>query len=183
MIVLQLFAVLFLVGMNAFFAAAEFSLVAVRSSRVRQLVEAGDPRAKIVELLLADVGRIVSAVQVGITIASLLLGYLGEVTLSAMLSPLVAAIQRPWAAVIAHGAALILAHSSAIPAITSSAATTFRAIRDPRVIQPPSISLGVKKSAECSPAVPTSQPLSAAQNIASFVRPRCGFLLLRRTTC
>ena len=109
MIVLHLFAVLFLVGMNAFFAAAEFSLVAVRSSRVRQLVDAGDPRAKIVESLLGDVGRVVSAVQVGITIASLLLGYLGESTLSAILSPLVAAIPRPWAAVIAHGAALVLA--------------------------------------------------------------------------
>jgi len=109
MIVLQLFAVFFLVGMNAFFAAAEFSLVAVRSSRVRQLVEAGDPRAKIVEHLLGDVGRVVSAVQVGITIASLLLGYLGELTLSNILSPLVAAIPRPWAAVIAHGAALVLA--------------------------------------------------------------------------
>src|ERR1700720_287470 len=109
MIVLHLFAVLFLVGMNAFFAAAEFSLVAVRGSRVRELVEAGHPRAKIVELLLADVGRIVSAVQVGITIASLLLGYLGEVTLSAILAPLVAAIPRPWAVVIAHGTALILA--------------------------------------------------------------------------
>src|SRR5215472_683028 len=109
MIALRLFAVLFLVGMNAFFAAAEFSLVAVRGSRVRQLVEAGDPRAKVVELLLADVGRIVSAVQVGITIASLLLGYLGEVTLFAILAPLVAAIPRPWAAVIAHGSGLILA--------------------------------------------------------------------------
>src|SRR5580704_5606881 len=76
MIVLQLFAVFFLVGTNAFFAAAEFSLVAVRSSRVRQLVDAGDPRAKIVEFLLGDVGRVVSAVQVGITIASLLLDYL-----------------------------------------------------------------------------------------------------------
>ena len=78
MIVLQLFVVLVLVGMNAFFAAAEFSLVAVRSSRVRQLVNAGDPRARIVEFLLADVGRVISGVQVGITIASLVLGYLGE---------------------------------------------------------------------------------------------------------
>ena len=109
MIALQLFAVLFLVSVNAFFAAAEFSLVAVRSSRVRQLVEAGDPRARIVESLLSDVGRVVSAVQVGITIASLLLGYLGELTLSGILSPLVAAIPRPWAAVIAHGAALVIA--------------------------------------------------------------------------
>ena len=109
MIVLELFAVFFLVGMNAFFAAAEFSLVAVRGSRVRLLVEAGDPRAKIVEVLLSDVGRVVSAVQVGITIASLLLGYLGESTLSNILSPLVAAIPRPWAKIVAHGAGLILA--------------------------------------------------------------------------
>src|SRR5215469_18730091 len=109
MVVLHLFAVLFLIGMNACFAAAGFSLVAVRSSRVRQLVEAGDPRAKIVEVLLSDVGRVVSAVQVGITIASLLLGYLGEVTLSAILAPLVAAIPRPWAAVVAHAAGLVVA--------------------------------------------------------------------------
>src|ERR1700751_2261791 len=109
MIVLHLFAVLFLVGMNAFFAAAEFSLVAVRGSRVRQLFEAWGPPPEIVWLLLGDGGRIVSAVQVGITIASLLLGYLGEVTLSAILSPLVAAIPRPWAVVVAHGTGLVLA--------------------------------------------------------------------------
>ena len=59
---LQLFGVLLLVGINAFFAATEFSLVAVRVSRVRQLSEKGDPRAKIVELLLGDIGRVVSGV-------------------------------------------------------------------------------------------------------------------------
>ena len=109
MIVLRLFVVLFLVGMNAFFAAAEFSLIAVRLSRVRQLVEKGDPRAKIVEHLLGDLSRVVSGVQVGITIASLLLGYIGELTLAALLGPLVAAIPRPWAAVVAHGVALVVA--------------------------------------------------------------------------
>src|ERR1700675_3571411 len=88
MIALHLFAVLILVGMNAFFSAAEFSLIAVRVSRVRQLVEEGDPRAKIVEALLSDLGRVVSGVQVGITVASLLLGYFGEVTLAGILSPL-----------------------------------------------------------------------------------------------
>ena len=109
MIVLRLFAVLFLVGMNAFFAAAEFSLVAVRLSRVRQLVEKGDPRAKIVEALLGDLGRVVSGVQVGITIASLLLGYLGETTLAGIFTPLVEMIPRPWAVVVAHASALVLA--------------------------------------------------------------------------
>jgi putative hemolysin len=108
MIAVHLFAVLLLVGMNAFFAAAEFSLVAVRISRVRQLVEEGDPRAKIVEALLADLGRVVSGVQVGITIASLLLGYFGEITLSGIIAPLVAEIPRPWAALLAHSVALIV---------------------------------------------------------------------------
>jgi len=109
MIVLQLFAVLCLVGMNAFFSATEFSLVAVRLSRIRQLADKGDPRAKIVELLLADLGRVVSGVQVGITLASLSLGYLGEVTFSRLLIPLVDAIPHPWAAVLAHSIALALA--------------------------------------------------------------------------
>jgi putative hemolysin len=106
---LHLFGVLFLVGVNAFFAATEFSLVAVRLSRVRQLVEEGDPRARIVEQLLSDMGRVVSGVQVGVTLASLLLGYLGEITLAGILGELVAGIPAPWAALIAHGAALALA--------------------------------------------------------------------------
>jgi putative hemolysin len=109
MIALQLFAVLALVGVNAFFSAAEFSLIAVRQSRVRQLVEQGDARARVVEMLLTDLTRVVSGVQVGITLASLSLGYLGEITLAGILSPLVQAIPRPWAAFVAHGAALAVA--------------------------------------------------------------------------
>src|SRR5271156_1062228 len=109
MIALQVFAVLALVGVNAFFSAAEFSLVAVRQSRVRQLVEKGDARAKIVEHLLSDLSQVVSGVQVGITLASLSLGYLGEVTLAGILSPLVLAIPRPWAAIVAHGVAMVMA--------------------------------------------------------------------------
>ncbi|HUJ31363.1 MAG TPA: hemolysin family protein [Candidatus Acidoferrum sp.] len=109
MIALRLFGVFFLIGLNAFFAAVEFSLVAVRLSRVRQLVERGDPRAKIVESLLSDLGRVVSGVQVGMTITSLLLGYLGEISLAGILTPLVEAIPRPWAAVAAHSIALVLA--------------------------------------------------------------------------
>jgi putative hemolysin len=109
MIALQLFAVLALVCVNAFFSAAEFSLVAVRQSRVRQLVEKGDARAKIVEHLLNDLSQVVSGVQVGITLASLSLGYLGEVTLAGILSPLLLAIPSPWAAIAAHTIALVIA--------------------------------------------------------------------------
>lgn len=109
MILLRLFGVLFLIGLNAYFAAVEFSLVAVRFSRVRQLVEEGDPRARIVETLLSDLGRVVSGVQVGITLTSLLLGYLGEMALAGILTPLVDAIPTPWAAVVAHATAIVLA--------------------------------------------------------------------------
>ena len=105
---LHILGVIFLIGMNGFFAAAEFSLVAVRFSRVRQLVEQGDPRARIVEHLLSDMSRVVSGVQVGITIASLSLGYLGEITLAALLRPFVEKMTRPWAPILAHAAALVL---------------------------------------------------------------------------
>ena len=105
---LHILGVVFLIGINGFFSAAEFSLVAVRLSRVRQLVEKGDPRAKIVEHLLSDMSRVVSGVQVGITIASLSLGYLGEITLAALLRPFVDKMTRPWAPILAHSTALII---------------------------------------------------------------------------
>ncbi|MGH9573373.1 MAG: hemolysin family protein [Candidatus Acidiferrales bacterium] len=106
---LHIFGVLILIGINAYFSAVEFSLVAVRQSRIRQLVKEGNARARIVELLLGDMGRVVSGVQVGITLTSLSLGYLGEIALSRLLDPLVQMIPRPWAAVTAHGVALVLA--------------------------------------------------------------------------
>ena len=106
---LHLFGVLFLVGVNAFFSATEFSLVAVRDSRVRQLIEKGDPRAKIVGELIADLNRVVSGVQVGITICSLLLGYLGETTLATVLMPMASSFHSPVAALVAHTIALAIA--------------------------------------------------------------------------
>lgn len=82
MFAVRLIGVLALVALNGFFASAEFSLVAVRLSRVRQLVRQGDARARVVEGLLADLHRVVSAVQFGITLTSLALGALGESTLA-----------------------------------------------------------------------------------------------------
>src|SRR6202142_3976632 len=109
MTAIQLFGVLLLIGINGFFSATAFSLVAVRLSRVRQLIEKGDPRAKIVEGLLGDLGRVVSGVQVGITLTSLSLGYIGEITLARILSPLAEAVSGRWAAMIAHSISLIIA--------------------------------------------------------------------------
>ena len=109
MIGLRLLAVLALVGINAFFAGAEFSLVAIRLSRVRQLVEQGNARARVVQELLADLHRVVSGVQVGITVASLGLGALGEVTLAAVIRPLFAWLPGSHAVLITHGISLAVA--------------------------------------------------------------------------
>jgi len=80
MFAVRLIGVLALVALNGFFAATEFSLVAVRLSRIRQLVAKGNARARVVELLLGDLHRVVSGVQLGITLTSLALGALGEAT-------------------------------------------------------------------------------------------------------
>jgi putative hemolysin len=82
MFLLRLIGVFVLVALNGFFAAVEFSLVAVRMSRVRQLVARGSAQAKIVEHLLGDLHRVVSGVQLGITLTSLAIGALGEITLA-----------------------------------------------------------------------------------------------------
>src|SRR6202049_4577065 len=106
MFAVRLIGVLVLVALNGFFAAAEFSLVAVRLSRVRQLVQKGNARAKVVEVLLSDLHRVVSGVQLGITLASLALGALGESTLANVLQTMWPRTGGARAALLAHAAAL-----------------------------------------------------------------------------
>lgn len=109
MIVLHLFVIFVLVAINAFFAAVEFSFVAVRHSRVRQLVEQGNIRARVVELLIADMGMVISGVQVGITLTSLALGYLGELTLANFLDPFFVGVPGRYAPLVEHSLALLFA--------------------------------------------------------------------------
>jgi CBS domain containing-hemolysin-like protein len=70
--------VLFLVALNAFFVAAEFSLVAVRRSRIDEMAENGDTGARNVQRALEHLDRYIAGTQLGITIASLALGWVGE---------------------------------------------------------------------------------------------------------
>ncbi len=109
MFAVRLIGVLALVALNGFFAAAEFSLVAVRISRIRQLVAKGDLRARVVEVLLADLHRVVSGVQVGITVTSLAIGALGEATFAAGLQQLWHGTPGTRTALLAHAAALACA--------------------------------------------------------------------------
>lgn len=106
---MKIAAVFLLVGINAFFAAVEFSLVAVRPSRIRQLVEQGVAPARVVQRLLGDMNRVVSGVQVGVTLTSLGLGILGESTLASLLRRLLDWIPYPQVALVAHAISLGLA--------------------------------------------------------------------------
>ncbi len=74
-----------ILAMNGFFAAAEVSLVSVRQSRLRELAEQGQSGAQVALTLLANPGRLLSVTQVGITLASLGLGWAGEDTLYALM--------------------------------------------------------------------------------------------------
>ncbi len=79
-----------LLGVNAFFAAAEVALVSVRETRMRQLADEGVSRAKTVLSLLASPDRMLSATQLGVTLASLGLGWAGEDTVLRLLDPVLA---------------------------------------------------------------------------------------------
>jgi CBS domain containing-hemolysin-like protein len=75
---LRLLTVLLLIAINAFFVTAEFSMVTVRRSRIHQLVKAGDIPAMAVEGLQRSIERLLSTTQLGITLSSLALGWIGE---------------------------------------------------------------------------------------------------------
>jgi magnesium and cobalt exporter, CNNM family len=79
---LRLLAVVLLVLANAFFVAAEFALVAARRTRIEAMVRRGDRKAKTVQAALQDLYRQLSAAQLGITVASILLGYVAEDTVA-----------------------------------------------------------------------------------------------------
>ena len=81
----RLGATIFFVVLNGFFVSAEFALVKVRSSRIDQLARDGSRAARTVQLILQRQDRYLSACQLGITLASLILGALGEPAVSVVL--------------------------------------------------------------------------------------------------
>ena len=109
MFLIRLVGLFVLVALNGFFAATEFSLVAVRLSRVRQLVARGNARARIVEHLLGDLHRVVSGVQLGITLTSLAIGAVGEVTIAHLVQGVMPAHGGIRTLILIHAIALTIA--------------------------------------------------------------------------
>ncbi|MCH7588209.1 MAG: DUF21 domain-containing protein, partial [Chloroflexi bacterium] len=79
---IRLIAVALLVLANAFFVAAEFALISVRRTRIEELLAQKNNNAKWVKRALKDPDRFIAATQLGITLASLGLGWIGEPALS-----------------------------------------------------------------------------------------------------
>lgn len=86
-LVLQIVLVLFFVFMNAFFVATEFAMVKVRKSRIELLASGGSVAAKYTQEVVNNLNAYLSACQLGITLASLALGWLGEPAVSKIISP------------------------------------------------------------------------------------------------
>jgi len=98
--------ILGLIGLNAFFAATEYALLSVRRTRIEELTREGNPRARLVQTLLADIGSLISGAQLGVTVVSLLMGWLGEGFIAQTLQPLLdLGLHRHASAVLVHSLA------------------------------------------------------------------------------
>jgi CBS domain containing-hemolysin-like protein len=101
----QVSAVVALVGLNAFFVTAEFALVAVRRTRIEELVAQGSRRAQTAMKTIKELNLMLSGCQLGITLASLGLGWVGEPALAHLVERAFRSVSRPFNLVLAHGVA------------------------------------------------------------------------------
>ncbi|MFB3920250.1 MAG: hemolysin family protein [Terriglobia bacterium] len=98
-----------LIALNAFFVAAEFALLSFRRSRLQQLIREKNTRAILAGKLLATPSVLFSGLQLGITVASLLLGWLGESSLAESLRGLLESRLELFAGAASHGIAIVVA--------------------------------------------------------------------------
>src|SRR4029077_18980301 len=105
----RLAGLLALVFANGFFVAAEFSIVTVRKTRIDQLIAEGHSGARIVRRAISAPDRYIAATQLGITMASLGLGWRGEPPLASLVEPSVAFLPAHLATATAHSIAVTIA--------------------------------------------------------------------------
>ncbi|HCA85718.1 MAG TPA: hypothetical protein DEQ61_09615 [Streptomyces sp.] len=111
MIAIQLFIGLLTLVVNAFFVGSEFAMISVRRSQIEPLAEQGDRRAKSVMWGLQHVSAVMAAAQLGITLATLVLGIVAEPALAHLLEPAFDAVGVPHALV--HPISFVLALAAA----------------------------------------------------------------------
>ena len=102
-------AVLALIAANAYFVAAAFSLVASRRTRIDAMAEAGDTKAKLAQKAIQSLDRYISGTQLGITVSSIGLGWIGEPALAGVVESAFGGISLPLEPVAIHGVAVAIA--------------------------------------------------------------------------
>jgi CBS domain containing-hemolysin-like protein len=108
--ILGLIAVVVLVAANGLFVATEFSYVAVRRSRIEQLASTGQSRARLLLTSLHQLDNYIAATQLGITMSSLALGWVGEPALARVIEPPIHALVGGWTATaVAHAVSVTVA--------------------------------------------------------------------------
>ncbi|MFO0929112.1 MAG: hemolysin family protein [Gemmataceae bacterium] len=98
-----------LVALNGLFVAAEFALVSVRKTRIEELLGQGVTSARSVLRAIDHLDDSIAATQLGITLASIGLGFLGEPALAGLIRPVFASLPDGWQGVTTHSAATVLA--------------------------------------------------------------------------
>jgi CBS domain containing-hemolysin-like protein len=163
-VLLRVFVVLLLVAVNAFFAAAEFALVSVRETRIQQLIEAHRAGARTVLKLHQQLSRVVNGVQLGITITSLSLGWLGE--------PVLARLFEGWIGAVPH--VTIYAHTVAV-AIAFVLITSLHVILGELV--PKSLALQRAERVALAVAAPMDVFLTISSPLTAVMSRAAGFVL------
>ena len=164
LVLLRVFVILLLVAANAFFAAAEFALVSVRETRILQLIEARRVGARTVLKLHQQLSRVVNGVQLGITVTSLTLGWLGE--------PVLAHLFEAWIGSIPH--ALIYAHAIAV-AVAFVFITSLHVILGELV--PKSLALQKAERVALAVAAPMDVFLTISSPLTAFLSRAASFVL------
>src|SRR5215472_15272348 len=105
----RILLLLLILGINAVFAAAEVALVSVRESRLKQLAEKGQAGAQAALNLLSNPERLLSVTQIGVTLASLGLGWAGQDTLYSLIVAVFQPVITPQTAKVLHAVSFLLA--------------------------------------------------------------------------
>src|SRR5246127_1400235 len=163
-VLLRVFLILLLVAANAFFAAAEFALVSVRDTRIQQLIEAHRIGARTVPRLHRNLDEVVNGVQLGITLTSLTLGWVGEPTLARIMEQILGRVPH----------APIYSHTIAI-ALTFTLITYLHVILGELV--PKTLALQQAERVALAVAAPMDVFLTVMKPFLFFMRKSGGFVL------
>jgi putative hemolysin len=109
-LLMRIIAVILLVAANAFFAAGEYALVSIRDTRLEQLIQQGRTGARIIRKLHNKLDEVLNGIQIGVTMASLALGWIGEESMARLLE--VPLARLPHSALFAHALAAVLAFTT-----------------------------------------------------------------------